>query len=113
MITRTFTVTESDILQRVVRAIHAVEPGARVILYGSRARGGASPDSDWDFLALLDGPVDRRRIERVRTALFHLSLALDGCPTLSAMVYGADEWASSRLKATPFHRNVEREGMAL
>jgi len=29
-----------------------------VILYGSEARGTAEPDSDIDFLVLLEGPVD-------------------------------------------------------
>jgi predicted nucleotidyltransferase len=31
-----------------------VPQGTRVILFGSRARGDARPDSDWDVLILLD-----------------------------------------------------------
>lgn len=31
----------------------------RVLLYGSRARGDFQPDSDYDILVVLEGPVDR------------------------------------------------------
>jgi predicted nucleotidyltransferase len=30
----------------------------RVLLYGSRARGDHAPDSDYDLLVVLEGPVD-------------------------------------------------------
>ena len=36
------------LLARVRATVPAVEPAAQVILYGSRARGDAAPDSDWD-----------------------------------------------------------------
>ncbi|HEY4112683.1 MAG TPA: nucleotidyltransferase domain-containing protein [Rhizomicrobium sp.] len=32
----------------------------RVLLYGSRARGDHQPDSDYDILVVLEGPVDLR-----------------------------------------------------
>ena len=32
----------------------AIPSGSKAILYGSRARGDARNDSDWDFLILLD-----------------------------------------------------------
>ena len=31
-------------------------PGSHAYLYGSRARGDAGEDSDWDILILLDKP---------------------------------------------------------
>src|SRR5262245_28176925 len=45
-----------ELLRRVKQAIHEVEPGAEVILYGSRVRGEAGYESDWDFL--VPGEVD-------------------------------------------------------
>ena len=32
---------------------------ARILLFGSRARGDAAPDSDWDFLVVSREPVPR------------------------------------------------------
>lgn len=46
-------------LKKIQQVVHAVVPEADVILYGSRARGDARPVSDWDFLILVDQPVDR------------------------------------------------------
>ena len=110
---RSFTQFERGVLQQVASAIRAVEPDARIILYGSRARGDAAPESDWDFLVLLDGDVDRARRDRVRHALYDLMLVLDECLLFSSIVRSTGEWASSRYRAMPFRHNVEREGIPL
>ncbi|HVC29608.1 MAG TPA: nucleotidyltransferase domain-containing protein, partial [Steroidobacteraceae bacterium] len=38
------------VTERIADAVREIEPAARPILYGSRARGTAQPDSDWDLL---------------------------------------------------------------
>jgi len=43
-----------QIVKEVQKRILASAPEARIILYGSRARGDAREDSDWDFLILLE-----------------------------------------------------------
>ena len=56
----------TDVLlpQIVGRIVHAVDP-ARIVLFGSRARGDARPDSDYDVLVVLDS-IGYRREERIR-----------------------------------------------
>ncbi len=43
-------------LYRLKAEIQKIEPTAQLILYGSRARGDARPDSDWDLLLLTEKP---------------------------------------------------------
>lgn len=100
------------LLDRIRDTIREVEPDARIILYGSRARGDADPESDWDLLVLLDGPVDRRREEVVHRQL--LALMLETNTALSAVVHDRDEWNTSpHYRAMPFHANVMRDGILL
>lgn len=50
----------------------------RVILYGSRATGGADPHSDFDLLVVEGGPVAKREeMVRLRQALGDLPYAVD------------------------------------
>ena len=47
----------ADVLSRFKRRAADALPGrvAKVVLYGSRARGSAQPDSDWDVAVFLAG----------------------------------------------------------
>ncbi|MBI3976556.1 MAG: nucleotidyltransferase domain-containing protein [Chloroflexi bacterium] len=100
-----------DLTDRICAAVHEVEPTSRVILYGSRARGDAAPDSDWDLLILVDGPVTREREEALTDRLFNLGLETD--TVLSSLVHSKEEWASPIYQAVPFHENVTREGIPI
>ncbi|MBM4028315.1 MAG: nucleotidyltransferase domain-containing protein [Planctomycetes bacterium] len=99
------------LLTQVKEAVLALEPTAQVILYGSRARGDSRTDSDWDFLILLDGPVDDERVDRIRHRLYEIEWESD--QVLSSIVRSREQWDNHPLSGTPFHRNVELEGIAL
>jgi predicted nucleotidyltransferase len=102
---------EQRLLERIGAAIREIEPDARIVLYGSRARGQAEPDSDWDLLVLVNGPVDRGRRAAMCDRLFDLELETD--TVLSPMVLAKEQWATSLSRAMPFHANVEREGVEI
>jgi predicted nucleotidyltransferase len=100
-----------ELLERVKQTVLSIEPSAEVILYGSRARGHARRDSDWDFLVLVDGPVDREMIRAIRHALYDVEWQTGH--VLSCIVHSRREWHSRPLTITPFHENVAREGTPL
>jgi uncharacterized protein len=60
------------------RRLSAAAPGARVVLFGSHARGDAGPRSDLDFL-VVEPEVENAAVEsvRLRRALRGLGVAAD------------------------------------
>lgn len=79
-----------------------------IVLYGSEARGDATPDSDVDVLVLLDQVSEYgRELRRCIDSLYPLSLRLDR--RVSAKPVDAKEY---RTADCPLYRDARREGIA-
>ena len=111
MIASRIAIQDKALLDRARAAVEETEPGAQVILFGSRARGDAVADSDWDLLVLVDGAVDAQRADTIRQRLLDLQAETGAC--LSAIVYSRAEWGSPLYRAMPLHENIDREGLVL
>ena len=107
----TLALNDRALLDHIRAAVRAVEPAARIILYGSRACGHAAPESDWDLLVLLDGLVNPKREEELLELLYGLELETD--TVLNVVVHSTSEWYSPLYQAMPFDQNVTREGIEL
>jgi predicted nucleotidyltransferase len=83
-------VIAQDVIEEAARQITAAAPGARVILFGSHARGTAGPDSDVDLL-VVEPAVDDRfgEIVRLQRVLAPLRLPADVVVVSEARV---EEW---------------------
>ena len=90
--------------------INTIDPGADVILYGSRARGDERPDSDWDILILTNNAADLMTERKFRNKLYDLELETG--EALSVFVYSKSDW-QTRQRITPFFHNVSREGIRI
>ena len=98
------------IAKLIRKTISSIDPDAEVILYGSRARGDESYDSDWDILVLTDYQVNSGIERRFRNKLYDLELETG--ESFSVFAYSKHDWQSIQ-KATPFFQNVSREGIIL
>ena len=103
--------TQQVLLQRIKTAVHALEPDAEVWLYGSHARGNARPDSDWDLLILLSGPVSMIRRETIQRPIYEIEWQTG--TVLCIDVRSKEEWYHPERPLTFFQKNVQQEGMRL
>jgi predicted nucleotidyltransferase len=102
---------KDDLLHRVLCAVQEEDPDAQVLLYGSRARGDAAPDSDWDLLVLLSVPATQERKQAIRYRLYEIEWETGA--VLSTVIHTMEEWDSPPLSMTPLHENVLRERIVL
>ena len=99
------------ILQKIKILVQQQDPSAKIYLYGSRARGTARSDSDWDLLILLNKDKITNEIEQnITYPLYDLEFEIG--EVISPMVYSAKEW-ETKYRITPFYSNVMREGRLL
>lgn len=101
----------SLLFRRIKEVVCELEPGAEIILYGSRAREEATPGSDWDLLVLLDGQLTHAREQAIQNVLFDLELETG--EVLIPLVKNRLDWNAPRYRVSPFYQNVQREGKVL
>ena len=85
------------------------DPVERVVLYGSRARGDAHPDSDCDVAMFLRGMTDRIA-ELYRLADLTTAILEDGGEFVHAMAYPAGSYNDPRM---PLMYAIRAEGIDL
>lgn len=101
----------TSIVRQISEVIHAKEPNATVILYGSEARGEAHADSDIDLLVLLDkDKITLNDEQQITKSLYKLELQNN--TLISAKVLSKQAWRHPVIK-TPFYINVVNEGVEI
>ena len=100
--------TTRDVTNMISARVHQREPDAKVILFGSRARGDARPDSDWDVIVLLNDASKAGQWD-VHKVLWDLSLDVE--ELINPIVYRQSEWEQKSF--TPFYKNVMHDGITI
>ena len=89
----------------VERIAEGIRP-EKIILFGSRARGAAGPDSDLDFLIVYSGPESKRELKlKIRRLFPHQGFAMD------LLVLTPDEFERLQPVANSAARIAAREGV--
>jgi predicted nucleotidyltransferase len=83
-------------------------PIAQTILYGSKATGTDTDESDIDLLLVTTRPLSWRERDAITEALFDLQLAHD--VVISTLVVPWSEWIAGRYTVLPIHDEIERCG---
>lgn len=98
---------QEEVIQRIKELGEKILPeGASLWLYGSRARGDARPDSDYDLLILLD----KEKITGEDHDKFGYPLRESGWDIwteINPHIYSRMEWEQGSF--SPFYKNVERD----
>jgi len=99
---------DARLLEEVVRRIRAVGDPKRIVLFGSRARGEAGPESDLDLLIV--EPSDQPRYRR---APRYLRALVGVFPAKDVVVWTPEEIAAWAGVPNAFITTALREGQVL
>lgn len=106
----TTTLTDDPAIKRFRKALDEIygDRLARVVLFGSRARGDARPDSDYDVAVFLRDMPDRfAELDRLA------DLGTDICNETGEFVHAMPYRAGADQERTPLMHEIRREGIDL
>ena len=102
---------KSQIIDNIREVAKTTLPkGSSLLLYGSRARGDAGKDSDWDLLILLDKP-DLSESDYDNISFPFTMLGWNIGEIISPQMYTKKDWES--ISFLPFYKNVEHDKIVL
>lgn len=99
------------LLLRCAEAVRRDYPDAKLVLYGSQARGEATPESDVDVLILLNTEISGQERSQIHDRLYEIGLECD--VVISAMIKSVPLWERPISKATPLYQAVQNEGIVV
>lgn len=102
---------QNYILKKLKKIIQNFDPDAEIILYGSRARGTETLESDWDFLVLTRIKINNDIKNKIRDAIYDLELETE--EVLTSIIHEKDYWHRPLNQVTPFYQNVTKEGLCV
>jgi len=100
---------ERQAIVELKEAILKRYPDTEIILFGSKARGDSSNESDIDVLVLLDTNVD----DHVRLDIFNVAYEIELSYDIlfGIIVQTKDLWYSDAAKYFPLYDSIQRDGV--
>ncbi|MCC6156976.1 MAG: nucleotidyltransferase domain-containing protein [Deltaproteobacteria bacterium] len=101
---------EREILTQFKSCLAERVPLARLILFGSRARGDAREDSDFDVLVVVDTNVDAAVRRTVSDCAWEVGFETESC--IVPVPLSTSEWGTGLFQKSLLGLAVTREGVA-
>jgi predicted nucleotidyltransferase len=99
----------SEIQHTIKKHILKVDPDAKIILFGSRARNEANTESDWDLLVLTPKKISTLYKNLIRDELFFVELETN--QVISSLIRNEKDWEN--FQTTSIYKNILNEGIEL
>jgi len=96
-------------IDEIAGALTAGWPVEVIVLYGSKARGDDTPESDIDLLVLTGRSLSPDEISGMRLAARRIGLRLGTWPEL--FIRTSDEWWRGVYQAAPIRKEIDAEGV--
>lgn len=104
------SVADREIAQRFKQRLQQIAPLLTLWVYGSRARGDATPESDLDVLIELESVTPALR-QHIRELAWEVGFAQDR--VISTLVATREQLEYGPMKADPLIGNLQREGVQI
>ena len=100
---------DREILAAFSRRVRERFPAARIWAFGSRARGDATEESDFDFCVVLD-----RFTPEEKAVIRHLSweVAFENEQVFNTVLFSIEEFEQGPMSESTLRQNILREGIA-
>ena len=103
------TAAERTILERFKGLVSERVALYKLVLFGSRARGDADPDSDLDLLVVVGGAADQTTRDWISNCAWEAGF--DSGIVIVPVVYGRAEWDRGPERHSLLVQAVERDGV--
>lgn len=101
----------NEILAEIKQRVKSVEPGAKIILYGSYARGDANQESDIDLLILVDrDSINYSDTKKITYPLY--DFGIENGQIISPLVQAKKNW-EEKYFYTPLYHNIRKDGIEI
>jgi len=102
--------TERNVIEAFRRLLARKLQVDQIVLFGSRARGDAAPDSDMDILVIIDKPTEDIE-EYVSSCAWEAGFEYG--MVIVPVVYSKEEWETGPDRLSLLARAIEMEGIPL